>query len=151
MTPRLETALTKLYTAFYDGTLNPECCTACAVGNICDNIDAWKNFTDHHGSLELNYIGKVNEGFGRKLFGYLPSELLEIEAVFLRGCGFELPLSRSSFKPKDPTSKEVLFNGMQAVVSFLCHLDGVNDIMEFKSDMTQDAYSIPSSPSSAIK
>lgn len=130
MTPRLETALTKLYTAFYEGTLNPECCTACAVGNICDNVDAWKNFTDRHGSLELNYLGMLNEGFGRRLYGYLPSELLEIEAVFLKGCGFEIPLTRKSSKPQNPTSKEVLFNGMRAVIAFLCELEGIKDVME---------------------
>lgn len=135
MAPRLEIALTKLYSAFYDGTLNPECCTACAVGNICDNIDAWKNFTDHHGSLKLNYIGRLNEGFGRRLYGYLPSELLEIEAVFLRGCGFEIPLTRKSSKPHKPTSEEVLFNGMRAVISFLCELDGINDIMDLPEIM----------------
>lgn len=135
MTPRLEIALKKLYSAFYNGTLNPECCTACAVGNICNNIDAWKNFTDHHGSLQLNYIGRLNEGFGRRLYGYLPSELLEIEAVFLRGCGFEIPLTRKSSKPHKPTSEEVLFNGMRAVISFLCELDGINDIMELPEIM----------------
>lgn len=135
MTPRLEIALTKLYSAFYNGTLNPECCTACAVGNICNNIDAWKNFTDHHGSLQLNYIGRLNEGFGRRLYGYLPSELLEIEAVFLRGCGFEIPLTRKSSKPHKPTSEEVLFNGMRAVISFLCELDGISDIMELPEIM----------------
>jgi len=54
MTKRLEQALHKLYTSFYDGTLNPECCYACAVGNICDNRDMWKHFTEAHGSLKLN-------------------------------------------------------------------------------------------------
>lgn len=129
LTPRLEQALTKLYDAFNEGRLNPECCTACAVGNICNNVDAWKNFTDAHGSLRLNYIGKVNEGFGRKLYGYLPSELLQIEAVFLKACGFELPIRSGSKKPSDPTSREVLFNGMRAVIGFLCELDGVADVM----------------------
>lgn len=135
MTSRLEQALGKLYTAFYEGKLNPECCIACAVGNICNNIDAWKNFTDSHGSLELNYIGKVNEGFGRRLYGYLPSELLEIEAVFLKGCGFETPLTRRSSRPQDPKSQETLFNGMRAVVSYLCQLDGAQDAMDVSLDV----------------
>ena len=63
----LERALSKLNTAFYDNTLHPECCIACAVGNICDNRDAWKHFTDVHGSLKLNYVGQVNEAFGKRL------------------------------------------------------------------------------------
>ena len=37
-TPRLESALKKLYTAFHGSTLNPECCKQCAVGNILDQI-----------------------------------------------------------------------------------------------------------------
>ena len=133
MTARLERALSKLYTALNNNTLNPACCTACAVGNICDNVDVWKHFTDTHGSLKLNYIGQVNEGFGRRLYGYLPSELLEIEAVFLKGCGYELPFTRKSTKPKNPTSQETLFNGMRSVVAFLCELDGVADVMDVAS------------------
>ena len=106
---RLEAALSKLYMAFYDGTLHPECCTACAVGNICDNKDIWKHFTELHGSLKLNYVGQVNEAFGKRLYGYLPSELLQIEAVFLRACGYELPIRRGNSKPDNPQSDEVLY------------------------------------------
>lgn len=137
LTPRLEQALSKLYAAFNEGRLNPECCTACAVGNICNNVDAWKHFTDAHGSLNLNYIGQVNEGFGRRLYGYLPSELLQIEAVFLKACGFELPIKRGSIKPQNPTSNEVLFNGMRAVIGFLCDLDQVKDVMEVETLMSK--------------
>jgi len=135
MTPRLEQALDKLYTALYTGKLNPECCTACAVGTICDTVDAWKHFTDTHGSLQLNYVGKVNEGFGRRLYGYLPSELLEIEAVFLKACGYELALTRKSKRPQHPTSQETLYNGMRAVIAFLCELDGVQDVMEIEQKL----------------
>ncbi len=133
---RLDRALSKLYTALYDGSLNPECCVACAVGNICDNNDVWKNFTDSHGSLKLNYIGQVNEAFGKRLYGYLPSELLQIEAVFLKACGYELPIRRGHSKPDNPQSQEVLFNGMRAVVQFLCELDNVADVMELQEQFT---------------
>ena len=89
---RLEQAISKLYTAFHNNTLNPECCKSCAVGNILDNTDTWKHLTEGHGSLNLTYVGKVNEAFGRKLNGYSPLELLKIEAAFLSGCGYKLPL-----------------------------------------------------------
>ena len=35
-TKRLEAALIKLYNAYHNNKLNPEDCTACAVGNILD-------------------------------------------------------------------------------------------------------------------
>ena len=130
-TKRLEQALGKLYTAFHDGSLNPECCISCAVGNICDNTDSWKHFSDFHGSLQLNYVGLVHQRLGRSLNGYTPQQLLEIEAVFLKVCGFSVPLGKRGKKPKNPTSKETLFRGLCAVVEYLCALDGVENVMDY--------------------
>ncbi len=130
-TPRLESALKKLYTAFHLDTLNPECCKQCAVGNILDNRDSWKHLSDSHGALELNYVGKVHQTLGRKFNGYSPFELLKIERVFLNACGFQLPLHHKNNKPKNPTDKNVLFKGLSAVISFLCELDGVANIMDY--------------------
>ena len=129
--PRLERALTKLYTAFHSGELNPECNRGCAVGNICDNTTTWRYLTEAHGSLKLSYIGNLNEYFGRRVFGYSPSELLRIEVVFLRACGYELPLKLGSKRPKDPQNKDMLFNALCATVAFLCKLDGVPNVMEY--------------------
>ena len=84
-TSRFEKAVSKLYDAFNSGSLHPECACQCAVGNICDNKDFWKYFSDEHGSLKLNYVGKVNEAFGRRFNGYTPLELLQIERAFLKG------------------------------------------------------------------
>jgi len=128
---RLEQAITKLYIAFHNGTLNPECCKACAVGNICDNTDTWNYLTDEHGSLNLSHIGMLNENFGRKIHGYSPKELLKIEIVFLKGCGFGVPLTFNSKKPDKPISKELLFNGLNATVGFLCKLDNVHNVMDY--------------------
>ena len=129
-TKRFDQAVLKLYQAFHDNTLNPECCKQCAVGNILDNTDAWKHLSDHHGSSLLNYVGKVNEAFGKRFGGYRPSELLQIEIVFLKGCGFELPLSPNSIKPSLSTSKDILFNGLEATVKFLGGLDNISDLMD---------------------
>lgn len=128
---RLEQAISKLYRAFHNNTLNPECCFQCAVGNILDNKDAWKHLSDQHGSLQLNYVGLVNQNFGRKFNGYSPLELLNIEAKFLKGCGYALPLNHLGTKPKNPKDKEVLFNGLYETVSFLCALDGVDNVMDY--------------------
>lgn len=127
---RFEQAINKLYTAFHNNELNPECCNRCAVGNICDNHDRWKHLSDEHGSVVLNYVGVVNEKFGRRINGYLPTELLQIEAEFLKGCGYSLPLNHKSKRPLNPTSKDTLFQGLSATVSFLCKLDGISDVMD---------------------
>ena len=128
---RFENAINKLYTAFHNDTINPECCKQCAVVNILDNTDSWKHLSDHHGATNLNYLGKVHQTLGRKFNGYTPLELLEIEATFLKACGFQLPLHYKNSKPKNPTDKEVLFNGLCAVISYLCKLDGIDNVMDY--------------------
>ena len=128
---RFENAIEKLYNAFHNGTLNPECYQQCAVGNICDNKDSWQHLTNNHGSTTLNYVGIVNENLGRRINGYKPSELIRIEASFLRGCGYSLPLNHSSNRPKNTTAPETLFDGLCATVSLLCELDGIPDLMDY--------------------
>jgi hypothetical protein len=126
----MELAIEKLYTAFHNDQLNPECCCQCAVGNICDNRDFWKNFTEVHGSVTLNYVGRVNEAFGKKFYGYSPLELLKIEAEFLIGCGYSLPIDRLGKRPERSISKETLFEGLSRVVAFLCVLDDIPNVMD---------------------
>ena len=128
---RLDTAITKIYTAFLNNKLNPDCCKQCAVGNILDKTDSWKHLSDDHGTLTLNYIGKVHQTLGRKFNGYTPIELLQIERVFLEACGYQLPLNYKNKKPENPDNKDELFKGVQAVISFLCKLDNVTDIMDY--------------------
>lgn len=105
--------------------MNPEDCKACAVGNILDNHDSWKHLSNEHGSLELSYVGRVHQNLGRKFNGYTPLEILQIEKVFLMACGFKTPLCHYNPKPKNPTSDEVLFDGLFAVIKLLCELDNV--------------------------
>ncbi len=127
----MEHALKKLYVAFHNNVLNPECCKQCAVGNILDNSDSWKHLTDNHGSPKLNYVGRVHQTLGRSFNGYTPLELLNIETTFLEACGYELPLHHKNKKPENPTDKNVLFNGLSAVVTFLCCLDNVPNVMDY--------------------
>lgn len=130
-THRLESAIKKLYTAFHNNTLNPECCRQCAVGNILDNTESWKHLSDSHGSLVLNYVGRVHQTLERQFNGYSPLELLQIEHTFLKACGFEVPLHYKNNKPKNPTDKDVLFDGLSAVIDFLCKLDGIDNVMDY--------------------
>jgi len=128
---RLEQALIKLYDAFHNNELNPECCSACAVGNILDNHDSWKCLSNNHGSVQLSYIGRIHQQLGRTFNGYSPLELLQIEKVFLEACGFKTPLCHYNQKPMNPRDKEVLFKGLSAVVAFLCELDGIANVMDY--------------------
>ena len=128
---RLENAIQKLYVAFHNNELHPECCKSCAVGNILDRTDAWKHLSDDHGSLHLNYVGKVHQAFGRRFNGYTPLELLHIEATFLKACDYELPFRHNHKRPENPKDKDLLFNGLSEVVRFLCQLDGVPNVMDY--------------------
>lgn len=128
---RLEQALKKLYVAFHNNALHPECCKQCAVGNILDNKDSWKHLSDHHGAIKLNYVGTVHQNLGRKFNGYTPLELLQIEATFLKACGYKLPLHYNNNKPQNPTNKDGLFNGLSEVVKLLCNMDNVSNIMDY--------------------
>lgn len=130
-THRLESAIKKLYTAFHNNTLNPECCRQCAVGNILDNTESWKHLSNSHGSLVLNYVGRVHQTLGRQFNGYSPLDLLQIEHTFLKACGFEVPLHYKNNKPKNPTDKDVLFDGLSAVIDFLCKLDSIDNVMDY--------------------
>ena len=147
--PRLQLALNKIYVAFYNGTLHPECCKQCAVGNILDNTDSWKHLSDDHGSLKLNYIGLVHQNLGRRFNGYTPYELLQIEHTFLKACGYIVPLHHKNKKPENPKDKDRLFNGLTEVVSLLCQLDGIQNIMDytrlFKFETEKPYYNISES------
>ncbi|WP_406682980.1 Na(+)-translocating NADH-quinone reductase subunit F [Seonamhaeicola sp. MEBiC1930] len=129
---RFEAAIKKLYIAFHNNRLNPACCKQCAVGNILDNTDSWKHLSDYHGTLKLNYVGKVNQNLNRKFNGYSPLELLQIETTFLKACGFQLPLHYKNDKPKNLTDKEVQFKGLFETISFLCHLDNIPNVMDYQ-------------------
>lgn len=138
---RFDQAIAKLYNAFYNNTLNPECCVHCAVGNILDNKDAWKHLSDQHGALQLNYVGLVNQNSGRKFNGYSPLELLKIEVEFLKGCGYSVPLTHSGKKPKNPKDKDILFNGLCRTVAYLCTLDGFENVMDYSKLFELDTQS----------
>lgn len=128
---RLEQALRKLYIAFHTNELHPECCKQCAVGTILDNTDSWKHLSDHHGSIELNYLGNVHQMLGRKFNGYSPLELLKIEAAFLNACGYQLPFHHKNRKPKNPNDKDILFYALTEVVALLCDFDSIANVMNY--------------------
>ncbi|NIK91306.1 Na(+)-translocating NADH-quinone reductase subunit F [Mangrovimonas sp. CR14] len=127
---RFNCAIEKLYQAFHSNRLHPECCKQCAVGNILDGQDFWKHLSDDHGSTQLNLLGKLHQAKGKRFNGYTPQELLYIEVSFLNACGYELPVHYRNNKPDNPQDKDLLFQGLSAVVSTLCELDQIPDVMD---------------------
>ncbi len=123
---RLENAITKLYKAFHSGTLNAFDCTACAVGNICDNTEGWAYyFGAHVKTTPSNIILSVHvpenlEGFSKN--GYNQNELSMIENVFLKQWIGEKHNSHN---------KETQFKGLCAVVEYLCELDNIPNVMDY--------------------
>ena len=128
-TTRFNDAVSKLYDAFHQNRLNPGSCKECAVGNILNNQDFWQHFAHQHGSLELSYVGVVHQKLGRTYAGYSPQELLTIEHVFLKACGFKLPITSDSEFPEN-FGQDHLFNGLEAVVSILCVFDNLPNVMD---------------------
>ena len=128
---RLDDAIKKLYVAFHNDRLNPECCYTCAIGNILDNKDSWKHLTDIHGSVKLSYLGRVHQKLGRKFNGYSPIELLQLESIFLKACGYSIPFGRFGNKPAEKLSKDILFKGLCATVEILCRQDNISNVMDY--------------------
>ena len=132
MTKRFDNAIAKLYKAFHNSTLNPDDCKHCAVGNILDQNDAWQHLTDKHGDTKLNYVGLVNQKFGKRFAGFTPLELLNIESVFLKACGYQF-VNNKLIRPNNFTDKDRLFEGLEAVVTYLCELENINNVMDCAS------------------
>jgi len=135
---RFDAAIQKLYLAFHNNTLNPECCKQCAVGNILDGTESWKHLSDDHGGTQLNYLGKVHQHLGRRFNGYTPQELLTIESLFLKACGYTIPLHYKNQKPDNVTDKAILFKGLSAVITYLCQLDGITNVMNYSQLFTYE-------------
>jgi hypothetical protein len=128
---RFQSAIKKLYLAFHEGRLFPQCCQQCAVGNILDGNDSWKHLSDKHGSLELNYVGQVHQMLGRRFNGYTPLELLQIEQRFLKACGYQVPLNYQNNNIIQP-STDTLFDGLSDVIAYLCELEEIDNVMEYQ-------------------
>ena len=129
---RFSDAIDKLYHAFQSNKLIPECACQCAVGTILDRKDYWKHFSHDHGTIQLNYIGTVHQKVGRRYNGYTPLELLRIEAAFLKGCGYKVPLNHKNNRPQVNINNDALFCGLTAVVQELCNIERLPNVMDCK-------------------
>jgi len=115
---RFTDAVTKLYNAFHENRLNAMDGCECAVGNLCNNTNNWLNSYEDEMSVNT---------------GYSSEELITIELLFMYG--IKSFLDAELWEPKDviPENKETVFNALSAVIEYLCELDNIPNIMEYKS------------------
>lgn len=140
LTNRLEKAVTKLYTAFHEGTLNSNDCTACAVGNICNDNGHWSYLLgDNHGTgilrktnvSNIDYIETGKEAI--KDTEYSAQQILNIEKTFLEGTNFKVNEESYSEEKGFKETKEEQYQGLCNVVAYLCKLDGIENVMDIQS------------------
>tara|TARA_R110000868_G_scaffold14426_3_gene67163 strand:+ start:16630 stop:17100 length:471 start_codon:yes stop_codon:yes gene_type:complete len=139
-TKRFDAAITKLYNALHNGTLNAMDCKHCAVGNLCDNSIEWLNvsFLSDWGG-----ISRIHPDF-KNTSDYSNQELSTIEALFI--FGVKLPeiedelfvnnISNWQVQQDVYTKEEQIelqFKGLCAVVEYLCELDNIQNVMEYQS------------------
>ena len=70
----------------------------------------------------------------------IPLELLQIEATFLKACGYELPFhhANANYRPENPRDTERLFNGLSEVIKYLCELDNIKNVMDYSKLFEQE-------------
>jgi len=142
-TERFDKAVTKLYNAYHNGELEATNCMMCAVGNICDGDYNWAKYfgymTDDDNDEEIiTEIFQRYETISTELYnknGYSGEELANVELVFLnKFIGFK------------STDKEAQFNGLCAVVEYLCELDNIANVMDytklFETENNQPKYQL---------
>lgn len=124
---RFTNAVTKLYNAFHKGELNAWDCQKCCVGSMCDGNPSWSYLRiDGFNTGAANYI-TTSPYFEEALecaenTGYTGIQIVEIENIFLDS--FE---GLTKFKDKD-----YQFKGLCAVIEYLCELEGIPNIMDYK-------------------
>ena len=133
-TKRFDNAVRKLYTAFHKGELDVYDCNHCAVGNICDNKDEWK-FIRNKG-YDIGHIAPlINKKTLNVIepFGYSPQELIIIELLFMRGTRKDREMRIFTHNDDIKERKEIQFQGLCAVIEYLCELDNIPNVMDYTS------------------
>jgi len=123
-TKRFERAVSKLYNAFHNGTLDAGDCKHCAVGNIlghdkwtCSSPSSylWENSNPKDEVFSF-FDGSENNS------EYSSEELKMIEYWFIIG--------HEEYELDD---KNCQFKGLCAVIEYLCELDNIPNIMDYTS------------------
>lgn len=114
-TERFDKAVTKLYNAFHNRTLDAFRCASCAVGQLLESSE-WGGGHDF-----INEKYRPLEVFCKNNSGYSEEELYFVEKLFM-----ESHLCKNSI-----SENEKQFNGLCAVIKYLCELDNIPNVMDY--------------------
>ena len=123
-TKRFENAITKLYTAFHNGTLDAFDCKSCAVGNIVGHGE-WNGLG---GTVDRETLLVLHPSLQSKIDdypdgnGYSGMEYENIEYVFMGAW--------QGLQPKG-YDKDAQFKGLCAVIEYLAELDNIPNPMDY--------------------
>lgn len=126
MPERLERACRILYNAYHTGELNAFDCEACAAGNLCNGLSVWSlsNLKAQHDTEKISL--------------YPHSVIITVESIFMEPFYMD-PLYGRFPHQRDrriiAAKKELQFEGLSKVISYLCAVDGYPDIMEMGKNM----------------
>ena len=129
-TERFEKAISVLYKAFHEGTLDAMNCRHCAVGNLLGH----SHWSPSLNVQELILVGSNNSMYSLK-------ELADIEKMFLHGnldvhnkhiFSNTIPsyAVTNGFRTKEE-QRELQFKGLCAVVEYLAQLDNIPNPMDY--------------------
>jgi hypothetical protein len=140
-----QSSIKKLVIAFMKGELNATICTACAVGNICNNNESWADIRDVNTFKEVTACSSYLEKQALKCIqksGYSFEELMKIEKQFLIGVGMHngIEINHIDFWHYNKLvdigeADSINFTGLMAVVDVLqeiheCNADEVKEAKE---------------------
>lgn len=126
---RFTNAVTKLYNAFHKGELTYFSCHRCAVGNMCDNRAEWSDVfagIEHPNHIESEIRLDAYKGVAKRVInktGYSVRELAMVETTFYN----------ASLNEDRRIDERLYFNGLCAVVEYLCELEGIPNVMDYKA------------------
>jgi hypothetical protein len=117
---RFTDAVSKLYDAFHSNQLDVDDCEACVVGNIIGHGEWLCGDNRYITGMEIQPF----DLFGPNDSGYSVIELSQIEYRYI------VSLGEAGYYEND---KETQFQGLCAVVQYLCELDEIPNIMDYTS------------------
>ncbi len=125
-TKRLTKAMTRLYNGFHKGKLYAGSCDSCAVGNMVGGKANWYFALRVYTKAFKNHSYDIFTPLGLEQIretGYSINEIEKIENIF------ERTVRHNAFQHKQ--TKEGQFKGLEAVIKYLCELDGIDNVMDY--------------------
>lgn len=119
---RFTDALTKLYNAFHNNTLDAGDCEHCAVGNLLGHGNWICSSPTQYLRQGLSYTKFKLTMCNENKSGYSLEELKMVEYYFIIG-----------HEKHDLENKDRQFKGLCKVIEYLCELDGIENVMDFTS------------------